>query len=125
MQFKTVAASFFAAAGLSAAAPLESRQAVTSGDYVWKISEFSNRKPEGEKITSISFTVTSTKGYFEPFTCSASADSVDAATFYPCAKEGVSFTFQNDRSGLIVQQILSEGYVGQSVGSSTNSLIIA
>ncbi|CAN9159094.1 unnamed protein product [Alternaria alternata] len=99
MQFTTIA-SLFAAAGLAAAAPLESRQdtascpVTTEGDYVWKISEFYGRKPEGTYYNSLGFNIKATNGGTLDFTCSHSADKLEDHT---C-----------DRSGLLLKQKVSD-----------------
>lgn len=115
MYIKTLAASMLAAAGIASAAPFESRQAtpecpvVKTGDYVWQISKFYARKPEGVKINSISFNVKATNGGTADFTCSAQADVVEDGKFYQCGENSfIWFAFQNDRSGLILQQSVSD-----------------
>jgi hypothetical protein len=118
MQFKLLAASLLASAGLSAAAPFEARQEacplVKSGDYVWQVENLSARKLDGDTINSLSFRVFGTAGDFDQ-NC-ASTDIVEPGKFYPCNPESnIQFAFQNDRSGLLLRQDRDV----QSVGSAT------
>lgn len=121
MQFKHVAASLLAIADLGAAVPLDSRQdddtcpIVKTGDYVWKISNFSARKPTGDKSNSISFDVAPTNGAPADFTCFVSGDDLEYGKLYQCGENSsVWFAFQNDRSGLVLQQNVSNTYVSLS-----------
>ena len=114
MQFTTITA-LFAAAGLAAAAPFEARQAdascpvSTQGDYVWKISEFSGRKPEGTYYNSLSFNIKATNKGTLDFTCSAQADKLEDDKFYSCGENSfMSFAFQSDRNGLLFRQDVSD-----------------
>ncbi|CAG5163712.1 uncharacterized protein ALTATR162_LOCUS6527 [Alternaria atra] len=114
MQFTTIA-SLFAAAGLAAAAPLESRQDTascpvsTQGDYVWKISEFYGRKPEGTYYNSLGFNIKATNGGTLDFTCSAQADKLEDHKWYSCGENSfMDFSFDSDRSGLLLKQKVSD-----------------
>jgi hypothetical protein len=105
MQFKLLAASLLASAGVSMAAPLEARQepcsVAQSGAYVWEISNFSAHKPSGVAISALTFDVRTTEGNLADFKCTGS--DVADAQWYECENASVSFAFQNDRSGLIVK----------------------
>lgn len=120
MQYKVLAASLLASASLSAAAPLEARQESCSitktGDYVWELSNFSAHKPDGVTIASLQFDVRTTAGNLADFTCKSSS-TVEESKWYKCESNSeVYFAFQNDRSGLIVRQVV-EGV--QSVATTT------
>ncbi|KAF2997579.1 hypothetical protein E8E13_002252 [Curvularia kusanoi] len=120
MQFKVLAASLLASAGLSAAAPLEARQESCptiskNGDYVWEISNFSAHKPEGVAISEFTLDVTTTRGTLADFKCTGT--DVADATWYPCENKMVSFAFQNDRSGLILKYVNVDGV--EMVATST------
>jgi hypothetical protein len=112
MQFTTLA--LFAAAGLSTAAPLSSRQTTTpdvtpSGDYIWKISEFYGRKPEGKDYNHIEFNIKATNNGTLDFTCGASAEPIEDDVYYSCGENSfMSFAFQADRSGLLLKQEVSD-----------------
>ncbi|KAF2845476.1 hypothetical protein T440DRAFT_407891 [Plenodomus tracheiphilus IPT5] len=116
MQFTTLAASLLAVAGLSAAAPLDARTTtadtcpvVQAGDYVWKISDFYARKPDGKKINSISFNIKATNGGTLDFTCGAQADTIVDDQWYSCGENSFMwFAYQSDRSGLLLQQSVSD-----------------
>ncbi|KAJ4411113.1 hypothetical protein N0V91_001486 [Didymella pomorum] len=103
MQFKLLAASLLATAGISTAAPLSARQdnstcpLARTGTYVWEISAFSAHKPSGVAISTLSFDVQTTAGNLADFKCTGS--DVADATWYECENSAVSFAFQNDRSG--------------------------
>merc|ERR1711974_368052 len=108
MQFTTIA-SLFAAAAVASAAPLEARQVdascpvATQGDYVWKISNFFGRKPEGTYYNSFGFN------------CSSQADKLEDNKFYSCGENSfIDFAFSSDHSGLIIKQGVSDDltYVG-------------
>ncbi|KAH6882162.1 major allergen Alt a 1 subunit [Alternaria rosae] len=120
MQFTTIA-SLFAAAAVASAAPLEARQVdatcpvSTQGDYVWKISNFFGRKPEGTYYNSFGFNIKATNGGTLDFTCSSQADKLEDNKFYSCGENSfISFAFSSDRDGLIIKQGVSDGltYVG-------------
>ncbi|KAF2025631.1 Alternaria Alternata allergen Alt A 1 [Setomelanomma holmii] len=113
MQLTTTALAFLTATSLTAAAPLTSRQetcpVVQSGDYVWKISEFYARKPDGKSINSIGFNIKATNAGTLDFNCSASADTVADDTFYECGENSqIYFAFQSDRNGLLLKQKVSD-----------------
>lgn len=118
MQFTIAVTSLLAAAGLSAAAPLDTRQDTTpcpvvqEGDYIWKIDDFYARKPDGKKVNSVSFNIKATNNGTLDFTCGASADTIEDDKFYSCGENSFMwFAFQQDRSGLILQQSVSDEYV--------------
>jgi hypothetical protein len=111
MQFTTIASLLAATAGIVSAAPLEARQdnaacpVSTQGDYIWKISEFSGRKPEGTYYNSIGFNVKAINGGFLDFTCSAQANRLEDNKFYSCGENSfISFAFSSDRNGLFLKQ---------------------
>ncbi|KAJ4335338.1 hypothetical protein N0V95_008932 [Ascochyta clinopodiicola] len=113
MQFKVIAASLLASAGLSMAAPLEARAetcpVVQQGDYIWKIDNFSARKLDGKTISSLSFNVKATNGGTLDFNCT-STNPVEDSKFYQCGDNSfIYFAYQADRSGLILRQDVSEG----------------
>jgi hypothetical protein len=115
MQFTTAALSLLAASGLASAAPLTSRQdtstcpVVQTGDYVWKLSEFYARKPDGKKINSIGFNIKATNEGTLDFNCSASADTIEDNKLYQCGENsGIWFSFQSDRNGLVLRQDVSD-----------------
>jgi hypothetical protein len=113
MQFKLLAASLLATAGISTAAPLSARQdnstcpLARTGTYVWEISAFSAHKPSGVAISTLSFDVQTTAGNLADFKCTGS--DVADATWYECENSAVSFAFQNDRSGLIMRHVTVDG----------------
>ncbi|KAJ4313518.1 Major allergen Alt a 1 [Neodidymelliopsis sp. IMI 364377] len=112
MQFKIIAASLLASAGLSMAAPLETRTetcpVVQEGDYVWKLDNFTARKLDGKNIDSLTFNIKATNGGTLDFDCSAS-DGVEDGKFYSCGTNSfISFAFQADRSGLLLKQDVSD-----------------
>lgn len=118
MQFKLVAASLLAVTGLSSSAPVEARQDTTNrpvvqeGDYIWKIDDFFARKPDGQKITSLGFNVKATNNGTADFDCSVSADPVEEGKFYECGPNSfIYFAYQQDRSGLLLKQDVSDEYV--------------
>ncbi|KAJ4380196.1 hypothetical protein N0V86_004505 [Didymella sp. IMI 355093] len=108
MQFKVLAASLLASAGVSMAAPLEARQEscslAKSGAYVWEISNFSAHKPSGVAISTLTFDVRTTQGNLADFKCTGS--DVADAQWYECENASVSFAFQNERSGLIMKHVV-------------------
>jgi hypothetical protein len=116
MQFTTTIVSLLAAASFSAAAPLETRQTdstpcpvVQEGDYVWKISKFYSRKPEGTYINSIDFNISATNNGTLDFQCAASADKIEDGKYYKCGENSfISFAFQSDRNGLLLKQDVSD-----------------
>jgi hypothetical protein len=116
MQFTTTIVSLLAAASLSAAAPLDTRQTdstpcpvVQEGDYVWKISKFYSRKPEGTYINSIDFNISATNNGTLDFQCAASADKIEDGKYYECGENSfISFAFQSDRNGLLLKQDVSD-----------------
>jgi hypothetical protein len=117
MQFTTIA-SLIAFTGASLAAPLESRQTTapcpvsTQGDYVWKISEFYGRKPEGKDFNHIEFNIKATNNGTLDFTCGTSAEPIVDDKYYSCGENSfMSFAFQSDRSGLLFKQEVSEKQV--------------
>jgi hypothetical protein len=114
MQFATIA-TLFTVAGLAAAAPLSSRQTdascpvSTQGDYVWKISEFYGRKPEGKDYNHVEFNIKATNNGTLDFTCGASAEPIVDGQYYSCGGNSLmSFAFQSDRSGLLLKQEVSD-----------------
>lgn len=111
MQFKVLAASLLVSSGLSAAAPLSTRQdtcpLAKTGSYVWELSNFSAHKPSGEAISELTFDVRTTAGNLADFKCTGS--DVADATWYECENAAVSFAFQNDRSGLIMRHVTADG----------------
>merc|ERR1711874_531183 len=114
MQF-TILASLLAASGLVAASPLSTRAespcpVVKQGDYVWKISEFSGRKPEGKDYNRIGFNIKATNEGTLDFDCSVAADKIEDGKFYQCDKNdsSFSFAFNSDRSGLLLKQKVSD-----------------
>ncbi|KZM18300.1 Major allergen Alt a 1 [Ascochyta rabiei] len=112
MQFKVIAASLLASAGLSMAAPLQAREetcpVVEQGDYVWKIDNFSARKLDGKTISSLSFNVKATNGGTLDFDCTSS-DPVEDGKFYECGENSfIYFAYQADRSGLLLRQDVSD-----------------
>ncbi|KNG51615.1 alt a 1 major allergen [Stemphylium lycopersici] len=114
MQFTTITA-LFAAAGLAAAAPLEARATeatcpvTTQGDYVWKISNFYGRKPQGTYYNSLGFNIKATNGGTLDFTCSAQANKLEDGKFYSCGENSfMDFAFQSDRNGLLLRQKVSD-----------------
>ena len=113
MQFTIFATSLLAAAGISAASPIEARQTpppvVTQGDYIWKISDFTARKLNGVDISSLSFNIKATNGGTLDFICSASGN-ITANNFYECGLT-IQFTYQDDRNGLLLRQDVSDEYV--------------
>lgn len=124
MQFTTIAASLLAAAGLSAAAPLDARQAAPAtcpaptGDYVWKLSNFYARKPDGQKINSIGFNIKATNGGRLDFNCSASADTIVDRQWYSCGQNSFMwFAFQSDRNGIMLQQTVNDDV--ELIGTAT------
>jgi hypothetical protein len=115
MQFTTIVSLLAATVGVVSAAPLEGRQVdascpvSTQGDYVWKISEFFGRKPEGTYYNSFGFNIKATNGGTLDFTCSAQADKLEDNKFYPCGPNSfISFAFSSDRDGLIIKQGVSD-----------------
>jgi hypothetical protein len=112
MQFKVIAASLLASAGLSMAAPLETRAetcpVVQEGDYVWKLDNFSARKLDGKNIDSLTFNIKATNTGTLDFDCSVS-NGVEDGKFYSCGtNSGIFFAFQADRSGLLLRQDVSD-----------------
>ncbi|KAL5115939.1 hypothetical protein ACEQ8H_006161 [Pleosporales sp. CAS-2024a] len=71
-----------------------------SGDYIWKISDFSARKLNGVDNSAISFTISPTNANTAGFTCSSSADTnttLSRDTFYSCGEGSfISFSFEGD-----------------------------
>jgi hypothetical protein len=118
MQFTTTVLSLLAAASLSAAAPLEVRQTdstpcpvVQEGDYVWKISKFYSRKPNGldKETNSIDFNISATNNGTLDFQCAASADAIEDGKYYKCGENSfISFAYQSDRNGLLLKQEVSD-----------------
>lgn len=115
MQFTTIAASLLAVAGLSTASPLQTRQTdaatTPSGDYIWKISNFTARKLNGKDVDAVSFNIQATNGGTLDFTCS-STNGVSPDQFYQCGENSfIWFSYQDDRSGLLLRQDVSNEYV--------------
>jgi hypothetical protein len=117
MQF-TVLASILAASGLVAASPVSTRQAdncaaAPSGDYIWKLSNFSGRKPDGKDFNNVSFNIKATNEGTMDFTCGASADKIESGKFYNCAEgdESIKFAFNADRSAVLLKQRVDDEYV--------------
>jgi len=117
MHFTTITASLVlaAATGLSAAAPASARDTcpvVEQGDYVWKLSQFYARKPDGITINSIGFTIQATNNGTLNFNCGAQADSITDDKFYSCGENSfISFAWQGDRSGVLLRHGPSDAYV--------------
>ncbi|KAF3041257.1 hypothetical protein E8E11_007219 [Didymella keratinophila] len=86
MQFKVLAASLLASTSISSAAPLEARQ------DTWPLAKTG------------SYT---TAGNLADFKCTDS--DVADAMWYECENSAVSFAFQNDRSGLIMRHVTTDG----------------
>ncbi|KAH6629756.1 hypothetical protein C7974DRAFT_192788 [Boeremia exigua] len=112
MQFKVIAATFLASAGLSTAAPLEVRTetcpVVQQGDYVWKIDNFYARKLDGKTISSLQFNVKATNGGTADFNCTSEGD-VEDNKFYECGKNSfIYWAWNSDRSGLLLKQDVSD-----------------
>ncbi|KAJ8110065.1 hypothetical protein OPT61_g6989 [Boeremia exigua] len=121
MQFKVIAASLLASAGLSMAAPLEARTescpVVQQGDYVWKIDNFYARKLDGKTISSLQFNVKATNGGTADFNCTSSGN-VEDGKFYECGENSfIYWAYQSDRSGLLLRQDVSDDI--QYVGTAT------
>lgn len=121
MQFKIIAASLLASAGISMAAPLETRAdtcpVVQQGDYVWKIDNFYARKLDGKTISSLQFNVKATNGGTADFNCTSS-ENVENGKFYQCGENSfIYWAFQDDRSGLLLRQDVSDDI--QYVGTTT------
>ncbi|CAO2654605.1 Nn.00g113380.m01.CDS01 [Neocucurbitaria sp. VM-36] len=124
MQFTLPALSVLLAAGLSAAAPLESRQdsttcpVVQTGDYIWKLDNLSLRKPDGKSINSLTFNVKATNGGTADFDCSVQAEPVEDSKFYQCGENSfIWFAWQADRNGLLLRQDVSDKI--QYIGTAT------
>lgn len=118
MQFTTTAAlALISAASTISAAPLTSRTDSTTtcpvtqeGDYVWKISEFFSRQPNGigKGISALGFNIKATNGGTLDFNC-ASSKTVEDNTFYPCGETSfISFAWSSDRNGLLIKQGVSD-----------------
>lgn len=109
MRFTTLAFLLITAGGLTNAAPLESRQdncpVTTTGDWTWKITKFTGRRPEGNYYSVLSFHITATnEGGWLDFNCSASAAWLQDDVFLTCGpNSGISFAFQSRYNGLIVR----------------------
>ncbi|KAF2133145.1 major allergen Alt a 1 subunit [Dothidotthia symphoricarpi CBS 119687] len=120
MQF-TIVAAFLAAAGITAASPIAARQepvATPSGDYIWKISEFYSRKLNGKDIDSLAFNIKATNNGTLDFTCEATEGPIVPTQFYQCGENSqIYFSFQDDRSGLLLRQDVSDDI--QYVGTAT------
>lgn len=112
MQFKVIAASLLASAGLSMAAPLEVRAeicpVVQEGGYIWKIDNFYARKLDGKSISSIEFNIKATNNGTLDFDCTY-GNPVEEGKFYPCDSSNlIQFAYQDDRSGLLLKQHVSD-----------------
>ncbi|KAL1607145.1 Major allergen Alt a 1 [Nothophoma quercina] len=112
MQFKVIAASLLASAGLSMAAPLEARQdtcpVVQQGDYVWKLDNFYARKLDGKTISSLGFNVKATNGGTADFNCTSNGN-VEDNKFYECGENSfIYWAWNSDRSGLLLKQDVSD-----------------
>lgn len=112
MQFKVLAASLLASAGLSMAAPLEARAetcpVVQQGDYVWKIDNFYARKLDGKTISSLEFNIKATNKGTLDFNCTSSGN-VEDGKLYQCGENsGIYFAWQADRNGLLLRQDVSD-----------------
>ncbi|KAF3050239.1 Major allergen Alt a 1 [Didymella keratinophila] len=112
MQFKTIAASLLVSAGLSMAAPLETRTetcpVVQQGDYVWKIDDFYARKLDGKTISSLGFNIKATNEGTLDFNCTSDG-TVEDGKFYQCGgNSSIYFAYQADRSGLLLRQDVSD-----------------
>jgi hypothetical protein len=117
MQF-TVLASILAASGLVAASPVSTRQAdncpaAPEGDYIWKLSDFSGRKPENKSFNRVSFNIKATNEGTLDFDCSAAADKIEDGKFYDCSEgdDSIQFAFNSDRNGVLLKQRVSDEYV--------------
>lgn len=100
---------------LSTANPLSPRQytpcpVVQAGDYIWKISSFYARKPDGISISALGFNVEATNGGTANFSCSVmSAEFVEEAVFYQCGDNSfIFFAWQDDRAGLVLRQDVAD-----------------
>src|SRR5690242_1599818 len=112
MQFKVLAASLLASAGLSMAAPLEVRTetcpVVQQGDYIWKIDNFYARKLDGKTISSLQFNIKATNEGTLDFDCKSSGN-VEDGKFYQCGENSfIYFAWQADRNGLLLRQDVSD-----------------
>jgi hypothetical protein len=113
----TTTALLLSVASISSAAPLHPRQTFTtcpvvqSGDYIWKISNFSSRQPNGlgAGINALSFNISATNNGTLDFTCSAPGGCIEDNTFYPCGENSlISFAWSSDRDGLLLKQDVSD-----------------
>jgi hypothetical protein len=115
MYFSTIL-SLLAAAGLSTAAPLDTRQTDSTlcpvaqqGDYIWKISKFYARKLDGKSISSIDFYISATNNGTLDFQCASSAAPIEDSKFYACGENSlIQFAWQSDRNGLVLKQNVSD-----------------
>jgi hypothetical protein len=119
MQFTTTAAlALLSAASTISAVPLTSRTdsnvtcpVTQEGDYVWKISEFFSRQPNGigKGISALGFNIKATNGGTLDFNCASSGGCVEDNTFYPCGETSfISFAWSSDRNGLLIKQNVSD-----------------
>lgn len=121
----TIITSLLAASGLTIAAPFETREATPAtssataldarqascpvtqqGDYTWKITDFTGRKPEGTFWSAFTFKLRSTNpGSSYVQTCSASDRSgLTERRWYECARNaGTWFSFDEEYSGLWIK----------------------
>jgi hypothetical protein len=81
---------------------------VQEGDYIWKISEFSCRKPNGTDLSSISFNISATNNGTLDFQCGTSTEDnsvLEEGKYYSCGESSlISFAFESD--GLSSTRIL-------------------
>jgi hypothetical protein len=89
---------------------------VQEGDYVWRISDFSSRKPDGTDVSSISFNVSATSSGTLDFQCETSAEDntfLEEGKLYNCGENSlVCFTFQSDglsSTRILLKQKASDG----------------
>lgn len=115
-----------ALANTAVTTPLTPRQdsCSQSGDYVFKIDDIYVRKLDGVTASSVSFNILATNGGTLNFTCTphdASGNAVAAfeeKKFFSCGTNSFfSFSFQSDRSGLLLKQDVSDRYACGSLMS--------
>jgi hypothetical protein len=130
MKFSTLALASFAAA--TQASPLTTRQdtttcpVVTSGDYIWRITNLSIRKLHSPTISTLTFDILATNGGTLNFTCAPYDKSTNApvtteikdSTLYSCGENSfIDFAWQADRDGLLLKQSVSDNV--KLVGTAT------
>jgi hypothetical protein len=81
---------------------------VQEGDYIWKISDFSSRKPNGTDLSSISFNISATNSGTLDFQCGTFTEDnsvLEEGNLYKCGENSlIFFAFQSD--GLSSTRIL-------------------